>query len=734
LKSNFTKYLSSQLKYFFFLSFLIFISEEAISQNFSIEGKVVDAQSIPLPGVNVIIVNTELGAATDKDGKYEIKKVPSGIYTIEYSALGYEKVKKENVEIKNRSITIDVVLFEAAIETEEVIVTAGKYKQKKSDLTVSSDVINGEEFENRNFSNLEDAIRFVPGVTMTDDQVSIRGSGGYGRGTGARALMAIDGLPFYTGDTGEIVWEMIPVTELERVEIVKGASSSLYGSGAIGGVINCISRDVSEKPLTIINAFYGIYDKPYYDEWDWSGERRPFNGITLSHSQQIDKFGFNIAFTRLEDQSYREDDDFKKYIGFLKAVYNFTPVSSLTFVLNTFNKNTGNFLYWKNSRNALIPPERNANDRVETDRYLFGLIYSGLVKDNLLLNVRASYYRNYFIDNETPANESASNLYRGEVQLHSTLNKNVSLTGGVEEIATTVRSNLFGDTHSFQTGIYLTSDFKFEFPLIATVGVRYDYSKLDTLDGTGDVSPKIGLNYKFLKNLVFRTAFGIGFRAPTIAEAFTSTSTGGITVKPNPEILPENNYTYEIGVNYNYLALFNLDVAVFFSKYKNLIEPVFDPSDGLVFFSNVLEAQINGLEAGITVFILPEVLDLTVNYTYMLAEDVLSGKALRYRPKNILYAGLNFNKWNFQSGIDFRYISRVEEIDDELVDLGIVVDGDLRVPTYSLDLNFGYSFISMDLPLSIYLNLKNIFNYNYVELVGNIRPIRSYSFGFNLAI
>jgi len=693
---------------------------------------VVDAQSIPLPGVNVIVINTAFGAATDKDGNYEIKNIPAGTYSIEFSALGYEKVKKENVVINKKSITIDVVLFEEVIETEEVIVTAGKYKQKKSDLTVSSDVIQGEEFENRNFSNLEDAIRFVPGVTMTDDQVSIRGSGGYSRGTGARALMAIDGLPFYTGDTGEIVWEMIPVTALERVEIVKGASSSLYGSGAIGGVINCITRDISEQPLTIINAFYGIYDKPYYNEWDWSGERRPFNGITLSLSQQIDKFGFNIAFTRLEDQSYREDDDIKKYIGFLKAVYNFTPVSSLTFIANTFNKDAGNFLYWKNSRNALIPPERNANDRVETGRYLFGLIYSSLVSDNLILNIRGSYYRNYFIDNESLANESASNLYRGEVQLHSTLTKYVSLTGGVEGIATTVRSNLFGDTRSWQSGIYLTSDFKFNFPLIAILGIRYDYSKLDTLNGTGNISPKIGLNYKLLENLVFRTAFGIGFRAPTIAEAFTSTSTGGITVKPNPEIQPEHNYTFEIGVNYNYSTVLNIDFAAFFSKYKNLIEPVIDPTDGLVYFNNVLEAQINGLEAGVAVFILPEILDLKVNYTYMLAEDVLSGKALRYRPKNILYAGLNFNKWNFQSGIDFRYISRVKEIDEELVDLGIVVDGDLRVPTYTFDLNFGYSFVSLDLPLSIYLNLKNIFNYNYVELIGNIRPIRSYSLGFNL--
>ncbi len=100
-------------------------------------------------------------------------------------------------------------------------------------------------------------------------------------------------------------------------------------------------------------------------------------------------------------QATREDDDFKKYIGFLKTVYNFTPVSSFTFIANTFNKRAGQFLYWKNSRNALIPPDQNEGDRIETNRYLFGLIYNSLLSDNLLLNLRGSYYRNYFIDNET---------------------------------------------------------------------------------------------------------------------------------------------------------------------------------------------------------------------------------------------------------------------------------------------------------------------------------------------
>jgi outer membrane receptor for ferrienterochelin and colicins len=732
LRKSSTKYLS---KLFLLISIAVALSTYQIlyAQAFTISGKVFDSKSKPLPGVNVVILNTNYGAATDENGNYKIADLSSGIYTIEFSAVGFERLRKDEIVIRDESVVIDIILIESVILTDEVLITAGKYEQKKSDLTVSTEVISGKEFSERNFSNLEDAIRYVPGVTMTEDQVSIRGSNGYSRGTGSRALLAIDGLPFYTGDSGDIVWEMIPTLEIQRVEIIKGASSSLYGSSAIGGVINSITRDISDKPLTIFNGFYGVYDKPYYDEWDWSGGMRPFNGLTLSHSQQIEKFGFNVSLTRLEESSYKQDDDFKKYIGFLKAVYNFTPTSSLTFLANTFNKRAGQFLYWKDSRNALVPPDRNLGDRIETNRYLFGLVYKSLINDDILMNIKTSYYRNYFKDNADIPNESTSNLYRGEVQLHSNLTNYLVLTGGVEGTFSEVQSSLFGNPDAFSLGTYLVGDINFSFPLIASIGVRFDYSKLDSLDGSGAVSPKLGLNYKLSKELILRASLGTGFRAPTIAEAFTSTSTGGITVKPNPNIKSEYNLTFEFGVNYTPLNFLHLDAAVFQNEYYDMIEPGIDPTDGLVFFSNLVRARIQGGEAGVILNVFPNELSLSFNYTYLWARDLETNTVLRYRPRHIFYSGLDFRKWNFDFGINFRYTSRVEEIDDELVDLGIVVDGDLRVPVYTTDIKLGYNFITYNLPLNVFFNVKNIFNYNYVELIGNLRQIRNYSFGVNLA-
>jgi len=729
LKKNF-------LKYFSVLTLLIFSinANKLFAQTYSISGVITDIKSKPVPGVNVFIIKTNIGTASDDKGNFKISELKNGTYTLEFSAIGYEKLIKENIVIQDKSIILNIVLKESIIQTEEVLVTAGKYKQKKSELPVSAEIIAGSEFTERNFSNLADAVRYVPGVTMTEDQISIRGSSGYSRGTGSRALLAIDGLPFYTGDTGEIVWEMIPVSEIQRVEIIKGAASSLYGSSAIGGVVNCLTRDISEKPLTIINGFYGIFDKPYYNEWDWSGKRRPFNGLTLSHSNTFGNLGFNISFTRLEESSYRQDDDFKKYIGFLKTVYNFSSVSSLTFLANTFNKRAGQFLYWKDSRNALIMPDKNLNDRIETNRYLFGLIYKNLINDKFLLNANVSYYRNNFKDNEIIPNESTSNLYRGEAQLNSNLTDFIVLTSGIEGNFSKVNSSLFGNPVAHGIGVYSVADISFSFPLIISIGLRYDYSKLDSLDGSGMISPKLGFNYKVLNNFILRSSLGTGFRAPTLSEAFTSTSSGGIIVKPNPNIKSEHNLTVEFGLNYSPFNQLNLDLAAFSNEYYDMIEPGIDPKDGKVVFTNLVRARIQGLETSALINILTDQLTLSFNYTYMWARDLETGLALRYRPRHIFYSGIDFRKWNFEAEINFRYTSRVEEIDEELIDLGIVVDGELRVPVYTTDLKLGYDFLSTGFPLNIYLNIKNIFNYNYIELIGNIRPIRNISFGFNLAI
>ena len=125
---------------------------------------------------------------------------------------------------------------------------------------------------------------------------------------------------------------------------------------------------------------------------------------------------------------------------------------------------------------------------------------------------------------------------------------------------------------------------------------------------------------------------------------------------------------------------------------------------------------------------------MTLSYTYLWARNIEEKKALKYRPRNVFYSRLDYNSHNFIAGADFRYWSRVEEIDNELIDLGLVPDGQLRVDVFVLDLRAGYNLNFYDTPLKVFLNANNVLNYNYVELIGNLAPIRNFSLSMELKL
>jgi len=712
----------------------VLIAFQNIAQQFAITGTVKDVSGNPLVSANVILLEIEKGAATDKNGNFEIKNLASGMYALEVSMIGYKSVKIFDIRIVDESIRFDIMLEPMVIESEQVIITANKYEQNIQELPVSAEVIPSEKLLKKNFTNLEDAMRYVPGVNMTSYQISIRGSSGYSRGAGTRVLLAYDGISFYTGDTGEIIWESIPVTQLERIEVIKGASSSLYGSAAIGGVVNVITKKIPETPTTYFRSGVGVWDDPHYEEWKWADNLRIFNNLTLSHSRKIGDLGIAATFSRIEDMSYKQSGFYHRYIGYLKAEYDFSESSSATLFFNSLNQKSGNFLYWKDSRNALIPPEQDQGQTVTTNRQMLGLLFKQLVNDKFFINFRGSYYRSDWKDQTESANSAITDLFRTEVQLNNSLTEKLFLISGFESSFAAVSSDIFGNPTSFSLSAYSQGELKFDFPLIATLGLRYDFTKIDTLKSSDALSPKVGLNYRVNDDLILRTSVAFGFRVPTLAETFTSTTASGITIKPNPKLKSESNFTFELGANYKLNRNLNFDAAVFQNEFYDFIEPGVDRSDGLIFFDNVVRARIQGAELSCELKLFEEKLTLNLSHTYLWSRDLEKNKSLKYRPRHTSFVTVDYSVLDILLSADFRYWSRVEEIDTELIDLGLVPDGDNRVSVYVLDLRTGYSFESLGLPLRINLNANNIFNYNYVELIGNLAPIRNYSFSLELIL
>ena len=704
------------------------------AQSGSITGKITDSNGNPLIGANILIEGTLIGTASDEEGMFEITRVKTGAYILEASMVGYKKFVSDPLTVNGNTANLNITLTQKILQYDQVVISAGKHKQNLSELPVSASVINSNRISKKNIVKIDEILRYTPGVNVSLDQVSIRGSSGFSRGAGTRVLMTLDGLPLSTGDTGELVWEMIPVTDVERIEVIKGSSSALYGSAAIGGVVNIISKRITSKPITLIKSYIGVYDKPAYDEWQWDENFRTFNGITVSHSNTFGNLGVSVSLTRTEDLSYKRNNDLKRYSGFLKSTYSINDYSKISFIAAGYSHDRGNFNFWKDSRQALEPPDLDLGARVKSDRIISGLIYESIISKVFSFNVKLSLYNNYWKEILGSENTSRSELYRGEVQTNFNVSENLLIIGGLESSISQVSSSIFGNPDANTFGLYAQAENKFTKELTLTAGLRFDYSEINSLDPVNSFSPKLGANLKLNEKTILRAFAGTGFRAPTLAETFTSTNASGISIKPNLDLEPENNYTLEAGIIHLFFDKINLDAAVFQSEYFDLIEPTLT-SDGInsfIQFRNVTRARIQGIDLS-TSFDLGSInTSFKISYSYLWARDIENKTALKYRPRNTIYAEAEYTLSSFTLGSDIRFLSKVEEVDKELIEEDLVKDGEKRVDIIVVDLRAGYSFYNFGIPANLNLNIYNLLNYNYIEVIGNISPIRNISLNLEL--
>ncbi len=703
------------------------------AQNGSIRGKVVTDENEPLNGVNIIVIGTQFGAATKKDGSFEIKNLPFGEYTLEVSMIDYSK-KIINYFLDASSTSITIILTEQLIQTQQIVVSASKYEQRVQDLPVSTAVIQPDFITRNNFQTFDDMLRFVPGVQMNLEQPSIRGSSGYSKGTGARVLVAVNGIPMYTGDTGEIIWELIPTADIERVEIIKGPASSLYGSSAIGGVINIITKNSVKNPITHFRSYFGAYDKPAYDLWKWNDDLRTFYGVELTHSNSIGNLGYTFSFKKFDNMSYRKNDFSKRYLGYLKLTYDFTSENKLTYFADYLNMDRGNFLYWGDSRSYALIDTSSAGNTVKSNRLFTGLIYHHHFSQSVTAEFKSSYYYTKFDGYGKELTESIGNLFRNELVTNINLSEASVLTSGVEVSNSTINSNIFHSPRFFGTGIYSQFEYKGIPGLLATFGLRYDYMKMDSINAANAITPKIGFNYKAAQDFILRASFGTGFRAPTPSEVFTATALGGgFNITGNPDLNAETSMSVEAGCIYEPEKEYSFDLSLYMTNYNDYIEANLT-NKGDIKFLNVPKARIEGLEFGSNLSLVPELLKVNLGYNFMWARNLTDNKFLKYRSRHSFNAQVRFTPYPFDIGIDFRCSSRVDEIDDLITQppFQLVIDGAKRVPIYVTDLNLGYNLLIGNTQAKIFLNAKNIFNYNYVEFIGNIAPIRNFSASFEL--
>jgi outer membrane receptor for ferrienterochelin and colicins len=725
--------------YTLYIALLCFLQSTLAQPNAgSLKGTVTDAKTQdPLIGVNVILRGTIRGTVTDVHGKYQLKGIPAGTYDVTFSLIGYTADTLHQILIQpDAELHLNAPLMQAPIQTDQVVVTASRREQSLREVPVSVSTVSSKMIADHVSVTLDDALRYVPGVNMMQDQVNIRGSSGYSRGVGSRVLILIDGLPLITGDTGEIPWETVPMFQIDRIEVVKGAGSALYGSSALGGVINIITKEIGDAPEIRFRLFSGIYSRPTYSDWDWSSGSRFNTGGYVSYSDRTGSLGYLVSISRVVDESYRENDVYHRWGLYSKLNYTFSQYQSATLTTNIQWRNHGNFFWWKSLQDATRPADAQLGGEVNSARGNVSFAYKEILSDKFFYSLKAIYFGNYWQDNiyGQIGNTAASHTTQVEALATYEISPGQVLTGGVVANYDRIYTDIFGSHPGVGAGFYLQDELPLLPSLKMTAGIRYDWQRIwkeifasPAASSPSQLNPKIGLVFSPNPTTTVRTSYGEGFRYPSMSELFTSVNTGlsAITVAPNDSLKPERSISFEIGCSQWLGERLYLDVALFQNNFYDLIEGGVNPYKFEIQFNNVTRARIRGVEFGLKADMFNRFLTTDISYTYIDPVDLDQNTVLKFRPRNLFYASVIAHHKQWQVEFNYRYVSRVEAIDENLVRLAPIVDGDHRVPCSVVDAGITYNLTNIGVPLNIGLTIKNLTNYYYVELLGNLSPVRT---------
>jgi outer membrane cobalamin receptor len=764
----------------FFAIAIIFILSDANAQTASLAGRIMDKLAgTPLPGVSVQLDNSTTATTSDVDGNYSLT-IPDGKHVINYSMVGM-KAQSVNVDLQENENKILIILMEEdSKELGLVVVTAGKFEQKIEEVTVSMNVIKPAMVENLNTTNMDKLLDQVPSVNVIDGQANIRGGSGWSYGAGSRVLILVDDLPMLTADANDAKWSFLPVENLEQIEVIKGASSALYGSSAMNGVINVRTAFPKSVPHTKVSVYSGIYDTNQKMELNdttydlnWNGKNpRKTTGMSFLHSRQINNLDFVLGGNIYLDDGFKEGAYEKRGRVNCNLRYRFKKVDGLSAGVNINTQESNNvvFFIWQNDTTGAYRPSGGTVDstttlseatthRTNIDPYITYITQNGGTH-----KLRTRWFRT---NNENNTHqESLADLYYGEYQYQRKFSDKLMLTGGLVTTSSIVKAELYDNHKGKNYAGYLQADGKIFKKLIYSVGGRVEKNKVDQASDKLTPVLRAGLNYQLFSYTNMRASYGQGYRYPSVAEKYIHTQIGALNIFPNEDLKSESGFSTEIGIMQGIkLGDWNgyVDVAGFWTEYKDMIEfnfgqwALLTPTlDSLGFKAyNIGDTRIRGIDISLVGagHLGPVELTLLAGYTYMdprqLRFDSLyqynttvdssaylgsdSSNFLKYRYNHLVRADveLGFRKIGF--GISCRYNSFMKNIDKLFVN---PFYGPFFVPGVNhyresrtggdlvFDLRCSYKLTK---EVKMAFIVKNAFNYIFMQRPADMQPPRTFT-------
>lgn len=666
-----------------------------------------------LAGVNVRLLDSPLGAITDEQGEFRIEQVPAGSYVVEASHIGYSAHRQKEVTVEPGStVSLNFYLKEHIIEMDQVVVTGTLTRHMLKDTPVITEVISLKSIRDIGSSNLVDVMQEQTGIDISNGIGRVQSAQVQGLSDN-HVLVLIDGERTTGSVDGALDLGQIPVDQIERVEVVKGPLSSVYGSEAMGGVINIITKQASSAPRMkagITVGSNGRQDYTFSLAREYPKAFGPEHDLSLLLSSGWNKY-FGVDYD--ERDNFMELPDYDRKNVNLKAGYNFRNEFEFDLRLN----------YYEDEMEWLAGTPQNAFIDY-SDNQKYGV--NGVMQYHFSPKTHLKFVANYSQNNhglqeltgtgsEVKSDDSAEEIQNYRLQMTTSPYNASTLSFGLERKEESIDSDRvldqfksYSDNVAFVEDEWTISDMTF------TVGGRYS----DNTEYGSFFAPKVSLMFRAMDNLKTRFSYGRGFRKPSLKELYIDFhSTVGYIVEGEPNLEPEKSHGFNLGLEYHTSTTLWFRTNIYYNIVENLIDYYPKGAEGdatVLSYYNVHEATTRGIDINLNFNPLEHV-GFVLGYNYTRAEDS-NGNELPYRVPHSFNWKLrgDYNELGLSGNIRGQWYDSKLALDDQTnndIYSGDDVVNTFRVPSYAVwDISLEKSLFQN---MSLFGGVNNIFDKTY---------------------
>ncbi len=566
-----------------------------------------------VPFANILVKGTNRGISTDETGHYMLIDLPEGKHTLVAKFIGYKDQEKEIETVKGETINVNFELKKEVMSLDEVVVTGTKTFQRKTQAPVIVNVLGKGTLEAVEANNIAEGLNFQPGLRVETDcqtcnytQLRMNGLGG------SYSQILMNSRPIFSPLLGLYGLEQIPANMVERIEVVRGGGSALYGSSAIGGTVNVITQIPQSNSYDMSYTYHNINgranDNVLNANISMVNKKRNAGAVIFVSHRDREQYDHEGLTLKSDGSTIKERDNYSEL----------PKLENNSFGANLFYKPTHNqklelnftsmyeYRYGGEMTDKLAHLAKQSEERIH-NILMGGLDYEIQFNNNLTsLNAyvagqktKRDHYTGLYPESdefdtteefEDALFEHLSNPPYGKtdnttMQSGVNVNHNLTdffsgsnqLTAGVEylydEVVDSIpQYNYEIDQQSKNFGAFLQSDWRINREFTLLTGVRAD--KHNFLDNV-ILSPRMSFLYKLKDYTQFRATWGSGFRAP---QAFDSDlhiafAGGGVSrITLDPDLEAERSNSFSGSVNFDKpteLYIFGLTLEGFYTRLKD---------------------------------------------------------------------------------------------------------------------------------------------------------------------